>query len=220
MSHEATNWAIKQRGLKPATKILLWHLADCHNPEHGCFPSQSYLAEQCEMTDRTVREHLVKLETLGLIERLKVPCSHGYDRTYYVLNFDVVNNPQEKTSTGKTAHEPPEKSSGTHRKNLPTNPVIDNPVIKPSVSKETVENGIFDCVSSKNVFDFGEYLLSTHADLEPQEARQLVGELRKRASGNLRKVAHVLHIMHQDAQECWIEHPRSRAYQLIRDETI
>ena len=28
MSHQGTNWAILQRGLKPTTKIVLWHLCD------------------------------------------------------------------------------------------------------------------------------------------------------------------------------------------------
>ncbi|PKP62913.1 MAG: GntR family transcriptional regulator, partial [Alphaproteobacteria bacterium HGW-Alphaproteobacteria-8] len=36
MSHDATNWAIQRRGLKPATKIVLWHLCDRHNPDFGC----------------------------------------------------------------------------------------------------------------------------------------------------------------------------------------
>ncbi len=40
MSHDATNWAIKQRGLKPTGKIVLWHLCDRFNPDYGCFPSQ------------------------------------------------------------------------------------------------------------------------------------------------------------------------------------
>jgi hypothetical protein len=44
MSHEATNWAIKQRGLKPTAKIVLWHLCDRFNPDYGCFPSQARLA--------------------------------------------------------------------------------------------------------------------------------------------------------------------------------
>ena len=44
MSHEATNWAIKQRGLKPTTKIVLWHLCDRFNPDYGCFPSQDRLS--------------------------------------------------------------------------------------------------------------------------------------------------------------------------------
>ncbi|SEG14890.1 hypothetical protein SAMN05421751_11282 [Jhaorihella thermophila] len=42
MSHYATTWAIRQRGLKPATKLVLWYLADRHNPDYGCFPSQEW----------------------------------------------------------------------------------------------------------------------------------------------------------------------------------
>lgn len=69
MSHRATNWAIRQKGLKPATKIVLWHLADRHNPETGCFPMQKTLAEDCEMSRSTLNLHLDKLEELGLIRR-------------------------------------------------------------------------------------------------------------------------------------------------------
>ena len=47
MSHEATNWAIKQRGLKPTTKIVLWYLCDRYNPDYGCFPTQVRLADDC-----------------------------------------------------------------------------------------------------------------------------------------------------------------------------
>ena len=36
MSHKATLWAIEQRGLKPTTKIVLWHLCDRFNPDFGC----------------------------------------------------------------------------------------------------------------------------------------------------------------------------------------
>lgn len=48
MSHRATVWAIQQRGLKPATKIVLWFLCDRHNPDFGCFPTQAILA--CPVT--------------------------------------------------------------------------------------------------------------------------------------------------------------------------
>ncbi len=69
MSHAATNWAIRQKGLKPATKIVLWHLCDRHHPDHGCFPMQKTLAEDCEMSRSTLNVHLDKLEELGLIRR-------------------------------------------------------------------------------------------------------------------------------------------------------
>lgn len=70
MSHRATNWAIQQRGLNPATKILLWYLADCHNNHTGrCDPSQDRLASECEMSRSSVNRHLTKLEEVGLIRR-------------------------------------------------------------------------------------------------------------------------------------------------------
>ena len=62
MSHHATNWAILQRGLKPTTKIVLWHLADRFNPDYGCFPSQDRLAHDCEISRSTLNAHLALLE--------------------------------------------------------------------------------------------------------------------------------------------------------------
>ena len=67
MSHEATNWAIKQRGLKPTTKIVLWHLCDRFNPDYGCFPSQDRLAHDCEISRSTLNDHLGQLEAVGLL---------------------------------------------------------------------------------------------------------------------------------------------------------
>jgi hypothetical protein len=36
--------ADKRIALMPATKLVLWHLCDRHNPDFGCFPSQDQLA--------------------------------------------------------------------------------------------------------------------------------------------------------------------------------
>ena len=57
MSHKATLWAIEQRGLKPTTKIVLWHLCDRFNPDFGCFPSQARLAADCEISRSTLNDH-------------------------------------------------------------------------------------------------------------------------------------------------------------------
>ena len=70
MSHYMTALAMKQQGLKPATKIVLYWLADHHNGETGkCFPSINHLARVCEMSRRSVEGHLTVLEQLGLIKR-------------------------------------------------------------------------------------------------------------------------------------------------------
>ena len=70
MSHYMTALAMKQKGLKPATKIVLYWLADHHNEQTGrCFPSLKKLAEECEMDKSTVIRHLAVLEERGLIKR-------------------------------------------------------------------------------------------------------------------------------------------------------
>ena len=72
MSHYMTALAMKQTGLKPATKIVLYWLADHHNGETGkCFPSINRLAELSEMSRRAVEGHLDTLEKLGLITRVQ-----------------------------------------------------------------------------------------------------------------------------------------------------
>lgn len=69
MSHEATNWAVKQKGLRPIAKIVLWHLSDCHNPTQGCFPTQEYLADMAEVSRASVNRILSELEHTGIIRR-------------------------------------------------------------------------------------------------------------------------------------------------------
>ena len=66
MSHYMTALAMKQRGLAPATKILLYWLADHHNAETGkCFPSVNRLVKLCEMSKRSVQNHLDALEFIA-----------------------------------------------------------------------------------------------------------------------------------------------------------
>ncbi|WP_225028322.1 helix-turn-helix domain-containing protein [Xinfangfangia pollutisoli] len=91
MSHAATNWAFSQRGLKPSAKIVLLILADCHNPAHGCFPTQAFLADACEMNRDTVNVQLAHLEERGLIRRVRSidPATKRQRPTRYKLSFEA-----------------------------------------------------------------------------------------------------------------------------------
>ncbi len=91
MSHKATIWAIQQRGLKPATKIVLWFLCDRHNPDFGCFPTQARLAEDAEMSISALNDHLARLEELRLIHRVRShdPRTHKRQATRYILGFEA-----------------------------------------------------------------------------------------------------------------------------------
>ena len=90
MSHAATNWAILQRGLKPATKIVLWHLCDRHNPDFGCFPTQARLAHDCEISRSSLNDQLDQLEAAGLLRRVPRidPATRRQLPTRYILGFE------------------------------------------------------------------------------------------------------------------------------------
>jgi hypothetical protein len=112
MSHDATNWAIKQRGLKPATKLLLWQLADRHNKDtKRCDPSQEGLAYDTEMHRASVNRHLDELEARGLIRRIAAidPRTKRQQRTSYILGCDtdlsVPDLPPEAVSQNATRDE-------------------------------------------------------------------------------------------------------------------
>ena len=104
MSHRATIWAIQQRGLKPATKIVLWFLCDRHNPDFGCFPTQARLADDAEMSISALNEHLARLEELRLIHRVRVhdPRTHKRQATRYILGFEdgFPQDPTPETGDG------------------------------------------------------------------------------------------------------------------------
>ncbi|MFN3953373.1 MAG: helix-turn-helix domain-containing protein [Pararhodobacter sp.] len=105
MSHAATNWAIQQRGLKPTTKIVLWHLCDRFNPDYGCFPSQQQLAYDCEISRSTLNEHLAALEAAGLVRRIQRlhPGTKRQMPTRYILAFEpgfTLHAPEPCPETG------------------------------------------------------------------------------------------------------------------------
>jgi hypothetical protein len=102
MSHKATVWAIQQRGLKPATKIVLWFLCDRHNPDFGCFPTQVRLAEDAEMSVSALNNHLTRLEELRLIHRVRSydPRTHKRKATRYILGFEDGFPPEPTPKTG------------------------------------------------------------------------------------------------------------------------
>ena len=136
MSHDATKWAIRQKGLKPATKIVLWHLCDRHHPDNGCFPKQETLAADCEMSRSTLNLHLAKLEELGLIRRDagREQGTMKHRPTRYWLAFEGENPVSEnRTKTvSENRTEPTKTVSEKRTKPCPKNDDIR--VLKPDTN--------------------------------------------------------------------------------------
>lgn len=68
MSFQAMTWATAQTCGSAAAKLVLLMLANHSNGHTGqCNPKHKLLAQECEMTVDTLKSHLKKLESLGLI---------------------------------------------------------------------------------------------------------------------------------------------------------
>ncbi|PWE58362.1 hypothetical protein DEM27_00085 [Metarhizobium album] len=149
MSHDATNWAIKQRGLKPAVKIVLWNLCDRFHPDHGCFPSQETLSDDCEMPRSTLNVYLNELENIGLIrrEQRRERGSKRQESTRYRFAFEdgferkTCEKPSPETGHGndeaesRNQGEPCPENGESRVQNLDSNPVKE-PVIEPVRERE------------------------------------------------------------------------------------
>ncbi len=151
MSFDATNWAIKQRGMKPAAKIVLWHLCDRYHPDHGCFPSQDTLAADCELSRSTLNVHLDALEEAGLIgrEQRRKAGSKQQERTKYFFPFEPdFHSKFGKKPSPETGHGPVSENEGepcpendeSRVRNPDSNPVRE-PVREPVISREGVREG-------------------------------------------------------------------------------
>lgn len=67
MSVQAIAWVAKQECGGPSGKVLLYALAN-YADEHGrCWPSQKRLAEDTELSDRSIRTWIGKLAEMGLL---------------------------------------------------------------------------------------------------------------------------------------------------------
>ncbi|NOX40135.1 MAG: helix-turn-helix domain-containing protein [Alphaproteobacteria bacterium] len=124
MSYSATNWAFQQKGLRPAQKVVLLYLADRHNPDYGCFPSQQRLAFDCEMSRASLNTQLRQLEERDLIRRIRSRDRHSgqHVRTHYILGFE---DGFDQTPSPETGHGPCPDYAQNRVQNLDTNLVIE-----------------------------------------------------------------------------------------------
>ncbi|PKG80050.1 hypothetical protein CXF80_18055 [Shewanella sp. Actino-trap-3] len=61
MSMELMVKAMKTKVGNPLRKLVLLKLADNANDQGECWPSYNYIAEQCEMSRRSVMDHVKNL---------------------------------------------------------------------------------------------------------------------------------------------------------------
>lgn len=126
MSHYMTALAMKQNGLKPAAKIVLYWIADHHNGETGqCNPSIKRLAECCEMSRRSVENHIAALVDAGMVKVKNAYRENGGKTSNsYTLCFGDMDAQNLRKGSAKSAqgHSQNLRMKNLVRKNLVIEP--------------------------------------------------------------------------------------------------
>jgi hypothetical protein len=116
VSLAAISWARRQKTGSATFKAVLMALAGYADEKGLCWPSQAALAEETEMTDRSVRTALGALEDAGFIQREKKYRKDGTrdsDRITLLLPERASGSQAERPSGGLP------ENDGTYRKELP-----------------------------------------------------------------------------------------------------
>lgn len=76
----------------PSRKLVLIKLADNANDRGECFPSYQHIADQCEMSRRSVINHIDVLCEQGLVRKVYRKSEKGNSSNIYILDLDGAKN--------------------------------------------------------------------------------------------------------------------------------
>lgn len=137
--------AMRIRVGNPLRKLVLIKLADNANDLGECWPSHQHIADQCEISRRSVINHINKLEEMGLLRREYRTKNNEKQSNLYYLTLDGEGSagdslPSERDappsaggSLPSAGDTPPPSAGDAHRTSHSPEPVIEpvNESLKP-----------------------------------------------------------------------------------------
>lgn len=130
--------AMRIRVGNPLRKLVLIKLADNANDLGECWPSHQHIADQCEISRRSVINHINKLEEMGLLRREYRTKNNEKQSNLYYLTLDGEGSagdspPSERDAPPSAGDAPPPSAGDAHRTSHSSESVIEpvNESLKP-----------------------------------------------------------------------------------------
>jgi len=152
-----------------ARKLVLIKLADNANDDGYCFPSYVNIATHCEMSRRSVINHIKKLEDDGFLEKDARFTKTGNTSNSYKLTFS--GSAKSAPTLVQNLHSPSAKSAPPLVQNLHPEPVIINQSFNLKDKDLSFSNEIF--TYWKKVMEKGE-----HTKLTPKREKNINARLK------------------------------------------
>ncbi len=105
MSMELMVKAMKIRVGNPLRKLVLIKLADNASDQGECWPSYQHIADQCEISKRSVMNHIAALCESGLVKKVTRKGEKGNSSNIYLLQREIhrtgCNDSTERDSSAQ-----------------------------------------------------------------------------------------------------------------------
>ncbi|MDG6230279.1 helix-turn-helix domain-containing protein [Glaesserella parasuis] len=88
MSMLLTAKALHLKVGNPLRKLVLVKLADNANDDGVCFPSVKYIADACEISETSVKDHIKALISMGLVTKKERKTDKGNTSNLYILHLE------------------------------------------------------------------------------------------------------------------------------------
>ena len=140
MSMELMVKAMKTRVGNPLRKLVLIKLADNANDNGECWPSYQHIADQCEISRRSVIIHVNKLEEMGFLKKkYRKGSEKPNSSNIFTLNFDgAYSSPGESPAHAGESPAPPSGESPAPRTSHSFEPVNEPTPTPKGADKVTV----------------------------------------------------------------------------------
>lgn len=141
MSMELMVKAMKTKVGNPLRKLVLLKLADNANDAGECWPSLQYIADQCEVSRSSVKNHIRELESAGLVTRQYRKTDRGNQSNIYHITLGQKKTDMgqhlpevgQQVTEGRSTDAPPPRAADAPRTSHSLEPITE-PVNEPLIA--------------------------------------------------------------------------------------
>ena len=155
--------AMQSKVGNPLRKLVLIKLADNANDQGECWPSYQYIADQCEMSKRSVMAHIEALIESGFLRKeLRIGGVKGNKSNVYTLMIPSAGNslgvvqeihhPSANAAPPSAGDSPPPSAGAAPRICHSLEPVKE-PVIETKKGKNVFEFSEWPCMADQQIFN-------------------------------------------------------------------
>jgi DNA-binding transcriptional ArsR family regulator len=98
VSIDAMKWAWRVDCKSAAEKLVLMALADNADNDGYCWPGNARTSYRCQMSESSVRRHIVALERAGLIEKVKRRRRKDGTLSVWIYRLNLLHDPELSTA--------------------------------------------------------------------------------------------------------------------------